>query len=130
MAPAPRNKVAHPDIVVLKDDDNGARRRIMFTLRSQNKAPTIVLRVEGAYTLASRLDGKLLTDKAASAFKMSLHGTGATDHKVELDLASGSVARIFVEERIPGLPGGAGGARPAHIPLSEMTVSSDMLVFR
>ena len=130
VAPAPRNKIAYPDIAVLKDDDNGARRRIMFTLRSQNKAPTIELRVEGAYTLASRLDGKLLTDKTASAFRMSVHGTGAASHKVELDLASGSVARIFVEERIPGLPDGAGGARPAHIPLSEMTVSSDMLVFR
>lgn len=130
VAPAPRNKIAYPDIVMLKDDDNGARRRIMFTLRSRNKAPTIELRVEGAYTLASRLDGKLLTDKTASTFRMSVHGTGARDHKVELDLASGSVARIFVEERIPGLPDGAGGARPAHIPLSEMTVSSDMLVLR
>lgn len=130
VAPAPRNQVAYPGIVVLMDDDNGARRRIMFTLRSKNKAPTIELRVDGACTLAARLDGKLLTDKTASAWKMSLHGTGASDHKIELDLASGSIARIYVQERIPGLPGGAGGARPMHTPLSEMTMSSDMLVFR
>ena len=130
VAPAPRNQVAYPSIVVLKDDDNGARRRIMFTLRSLNRAPTIELRVDGATTLAARLDGKLLTDQSASAWKMSLHGTGDSDHRIELDLASGSIARIYVVERLPGLPAGAGGARPAHTPLAEMTVSSDMLVFR
>lgn len=130
VARAPRTKVALPDIAVLADDDNGARRRIAFTMRSQNKAPTIALRVEGAATLAARLDGKVISAGSASRWSMSLHGTGASAHKVELDLAPGSSARVYIEERIPGLPDGAGGARPRHTPLSAMTVASDMLVFR
>jgi hypothetical protein len=130
VARAPRHKITYPDIVVLKDDNDGARRRIMFTLRSRNKAPTIALRVEGADTLESRLDGKVLTNQSASAWSLNLHGTGASEHKFELDLSPGSIARVYIEERIPGLPDGTGGARPAHTPLTEMTVSSDMLVFR
>ena len=130
VARAPGHKIAYPDIVVLKDDDDGARRRISFTLRSKNKAPTIELRLEGADTLASRMDGKLLTGQTASAWSMSLHGTGAQDHKFELDLKSGATARIYVKERIPGLPERMGGARGHHTPLTEMTESSDMLVFR
>jgi hypothetical protein len=130
VARAPGQKIAYPDIVVLKDDDNGVRRRIMFTLRSQNRAPTIELRVEGADTLQARMDGKVLTDSTASSWSSSLHGTGAQDHKFELDLASGNIARVYIKERIPGLPEGIGGERPAHTPLSASTVSSDMLVFR
>ena len=130
VARAPNNKIAYPDIVVLKDDDDGTRRKIMFTLRSKNKAPTIELRVEGADTLGSRMDGKILTDKTASVWSMSLHGTGTDGHKFELDLAPGSIARIYIKERIPGLPDRIGGERPSHTPLTEMTVSSDMLVFR
>ena len=90
----------------------------------------VPIKPNGAATLAARLDGRLLTDQAASDWKLSLHGTGASDHRIELDLASGSIARIYVVERLPGLPAGAGGARPAHTPLSAMTMSSDMLVFR
>ena len=130
VARAPGHKVAYPDIVVLKDDDDGNRRRIVFTLRSKNKAPTMELRVDGADTLASRLDGKTLTDQRARSWSMSLHGTGEREHRFELDLSSDSIARIYIQERIPGLPDNAGGARPAHTPLTEMTVSSDMLVFR
>jgi hypothetical protein len=130
VARAPGHKVAYPDIAVLKDDDDGATRRIVFTLRSRNKAPTILLRVEGADTLASRLDGKAITDRRARRWAMSLHGTGATEHRFELDLSSDSIARVYIQERIPGLPDSAGGARPAHTPLTAMTVSSDMLVFR
>ncbi|MES2015304.1 MAG: M28 family peptidase [Pseudomonadota bacterium] len=130
VARAPARKVAYPDIVVLKDDTGGGRRQVVFTLRSQNDAPTIDVRVEGADTLAARLDGKLLTERLARTWKLSLHGTGSAIHTVELDLSPDTIARVYVEERIPGLPGGLGGARPAHTPLTEMTVSSDMLVFR
>jgi hypothetical protein len=130
VARAPGRKLAYPDIVVLRDDDDGARRRIMFTLRSQNNAPTIELRVEGATTLRSRMDGKVLTDEPASSWAMSLHGTGSAAHRFELDLAPGGIARVFVKERIPGLPDNIGGERPAHTPLTATSVSSDMLVFR
>ncbi len=130
VARAPSHKLAYPDIVVLKDDDDGMRRKVMFTLRSANAAPTIELRVVGADTLRARMDGQLLTDKKASTWSMSLHGTGAARHQFELDLEPGTIARVYIKERIPGLPGGIGGARPAHTPLSETSVSSDMLVFR
>jgi hypothetical protein len=130
VAPAPREKIALPDIVVLKDDDNGTRRKISFTLRSQNKAPAIALRVEGAATLAARLDGSALGGNSAMRWSMNLYGAGGSAHTMELELASGSSARVYIEERIPGLPDNAGGARPDHMALTGMTVASDMLVFR
>jgi hypothetical protein len=130
VARAPRGTVAFPEIVVFKDDDDGARRKIAFTMRSQNSAPAIELRIDGAATLRARLDGKVLSDRSADRWSMSLYGTGASAHRFEFELAPGSIARVYIEERIPGLPGGAGGPRPAHTPLTAMTVSSDMLVFR
>jgi hypothetical protein len=130
MARAPREIVALPEIVVLKDDDNGTRRTISFTLRSQNNAPAIALRVEGAATLAARLDGAALGGNSAMRWSMNLYGPGASAHTMELELASGSSAQVYIEERIPGLPDSGAPARPGHLPLPGMTVASDMLVFR
>ncbi|MES2316736.1 MAG: M28 family peptidase [Pseudomonadota bacterium] len=127
LAPAPVRKVAFPEVAVLRDDDDGQRRRISFTLRSQNKAPTIELNVEGAQVLAARLDGKALAGKRTRWWSLSLHGGGARERRFDLDLSSGSAARVSIEERIPGLPGGAWSG-PAQ--LGAMTISSDMLVFR
>jgi hypothetical protein len=130
VARAAHKQVALPDIVVLRDDDDGESRKIVFTLRSKNKAPTIDLRVDGASTLRAALDGKVVTSHEAKAWSMSLHGTGDSAHRFELVLSSGTIARVYIAERIPGLPGGVDAARPAHIPLTAMTVASDMLVFR
>ena len=130
VARAPRNHVAFPDIVVLRDEEGSTVRRIAFTMRSKNRAPTIELRLDGADVLQARLDGKVITDKTAKFWSMSLHGTGDRKHHFELELSPGSIARMYIAERIPGLPDNAGGPRPAHTPLSETTVASDMLVFR
>ena len=130
VARAPNNQVMFPDIVMLRDEDGSDSRKVEFTLRSKNKAPTIELRLEGADMLSARLDGKVVTDKTARFWSMSLHGTGDSLHRFELALSPGSIARIYIAERIPGLPGNAGGTRPAHTPLTETTLATDMLVLR
>ena len=130
VARAPNNQVMFPDIVMLRDEEGSDSRKVEFMLRSKNKAPTIELRLDGADMLRARLDGKVVTDKMARFWSMSLHGTGDQLHRFELELSRGSIARLYIAERIPGLPDNAGGPRPAHTPLSEMTVATDMLVFR
>lgn len=130
VAPAPRSKVEFPEVVALKDEEVDGRRKIAFSMRSKNNAPTVTVRVEDAYTLEARLDGKVLTDKRAKQWSMTLHGMGGREHLVELDLSRGSIARVYINERIPGLPAEAGAPRPGHTPLTGMTIASDMLVFR
>ncbi|HEU4846168.1 MAG TPA: hypothetical protein VFT05_18010, partial [Burkholderiaceae bacterium] len=129
VAPAPRNAIAFPDVMAVRDSEVDGRRRIAFTVRSKNNAPTIRIRVAGADTLAARLNGKLVTNQRSKLWSMSLHGSGASVNLLELDIEADSIARVYIEERIPGLPDEAGHPRPGHTPHTGMTVASDMLVF-
>jgi hypothetical protein len=127
--PAPKNHIVFPEVFALKDDEHNGRRTIAFTVRSKNKAPTISVRVEDAVTLQARLNGKLLTDKRSKFWSMKLHGMGDRENLFELDLEPGSIARVYIQERIPGLPDEAKNPRPGHTPLTGTTIASDMLVF-
>lgn len=129
IAPAPKNKIAFPEVFALKDDEHNGLRSVAFTVRSKNKAPTIAVRVEDAVTLRARLNGKLLTDKRSKLWSMRLHGVGDRENLFELDLEPGTIARIYIQERIPGLPDEAGKQRPGHTPFTGTTIASDMLVF-
>jgi len=129
VAPAPRNAIAFPDVMAVRDSEVDGRRRIAFTVRSKNNAPTIHIRVADATTLTARLNGKLVTNKRSSLWSLSLHGSGTSVNLVELEIETEGIARIYIQERIPGLPDEAGRPRPGHTPHTGMTVASDMLVF-
>jgi hypothetical protein len=129
VAPAPRDGVEFPEVVALGDEEVNGRRKIAFTVRSKNNAPTIHVRVDDAYTLEARLNGKVITDKRSKLWSMSLHGAGMRENRIELDLEPGSIARVYIQERIPGLPYAAGKPRPGHTPHTGITIASDMLVF-
>lgn len=103
---APSALVPLPELVALRDADDGRRRRVAFSLRSHSGAPAVEVRVEGGDVLRAALDGKLLTDRMARSWNMNLYGSGARRHRIELELPSGSTARVRIAERIPGLEGG------------------------
>lgn len=129
VAPAPRDGIAFPDVIAVRDEEVDGRRRIAFTVRSKNKAPTIHIRVADAYTLEARLNGKVITNKRSKLWSLSLHGSGTSTNLVELDIEPDTIARVYIQERIPGLPDEAGHPRPGRTPHTGMTVASDMLVF-
>lgn len=130
VAPAPRNHIAFPDVMTLKDVERDGRRTVAFSVRSRNNAPTIVVGVADASTLAARLDGKPLSSTLSKMWSLTLHGRGGRENVIELDLEPDSMARVYIEERIPGLPGEAGKPRPGYTHGTGMTVASDMLVLR
>ena len=121
VAQAPPSNVHFPELRALRDDVHGGKRKVVFTVRSKNNAPTIEVRVRGTPTLRATLDDAVLTTRPANAWSATLHGTAGQLHRFELELVAGNTARIFVQERQPGLPTGA---------RSGVTIASDMLVFR
>lgn len=135
VAAAPRSQVAFPAINVLKDDENGRVRHVEFMLRSKNLAPTVNLRIEGTHALRTAVNDRVLTDTPTLSWSMTLHGIRDEPQRVKLDVEAGAVFRVYVEERMPGLPPHDAPVRqasmkPALTPLTETTVASDMLVFR
>jgi hypothetical protein len=124
---APRSAVAFPELLALRDDVHGERRHVVFTVRSRNDSPLITLRVEGTPTLSATIDGALLTSWPSSTWTASLHGTAGQLHRFELELVAGTTARVYVQERKPGLPA---GTRLAGAAVAGTTIAADMLEFR
>ena len=121
VAQAPASNVHFPELRAMRDDVHGNRRKVAFTVRSKNNAATIDVRVRGTPTLHATLNGAVLTTRPARAWSATLHGTAGQLHRFELELVAGNTARIFVQERKPGLPTGL---------RSGVTIAADMLVFR
>lgn len=134
IAPAPRTQVEYPYIVMLKDDDEDTIHRVEFTVASKNRAPTVVVRVEGAYPRRTWMNGRQLTATDSVKWITQVHGMGDTPLHFTLDMQPGKPFRIYVEERIPGLPREAplqlAAGAPRLTPLTETTVTSDTLLFR
>jgi hypothetical protein len=135
LARAPQSKLGFPDITVLKDDDNGSRRAVRFTLKAKPEAPFIDLSLAGADVLRATLNGRVISSEKAATWSLSLYGMGGQPLDFRLDLASEKFARLFVHERIPGLPPHDIAPRPAGMlppltPMTETTILSDTLVFR
>ena len=64
-----------------------------------------------------------------------MYGMGDQRLDFRFDLQTDKLARVFVHERIPGLPPHDIGPRPAGMqprltPMTETTILSDTLVFR
>jgi hypothetical protein len=135
LARAPRSNLGLPDIAVLKDDDNGARRAVQFTLKSKPEVPFIDLTLAGADVMRATLNGRVLTAEKAATWSLNLYGMGGQLLDFRLELQPDRLARLFVHERIPGLPRHDMAPRPAGMlppltPMTETTILSDTLVFR
>jgi hypothetical protein len=136
LAPAPRTaQVGFPDIAVLKDDDNGVRRQIQFTLQGKASVPFIDLSVLGADAFRTVLNGRVLTSSRTASLTLNLYGMGAQKLDFRYDLESDKLARVSIHERAPGLPAHGGPERPAGMqppltPMTATTIMSDTLVFR
>ena len=133
-AAAPRDDdVAWPDLVIDKDERGGHRRHVEFRLRSKNRAPDIVMRVEGACPHRAAVNGRVLTDHDCFSWKLALHGMGDEELRFALDFWGDPSFLVYVQERIPGLPERDLPPRPSGLPpllpLTGTTVSADVLRF-
>lgn len=142
-ATAPRTGVEFPAIEVIRDDDSGPVRHVEFYIQSKNNAPEIHIRVQGGpQVLASRIDGRVLTSEKSHYWSLNLYGMGTKRMLVSLDLEDAkeynlvkTAFRVFIQERIPGLPvpnlpARPDGMKPSLIPLTATTIAADTLLFR
>jgi hypothetical protein len=135
LARAPRNPLGYPDILLLKDEVLDKGRTVEFTLQAKPVSPSIDLTLKGAGTLSTSLNGRPLTLENTNAWSLSLYGMGGQKLHFRLDLKTDELSRIFIHERIPGLPANPAGPRPAGMqppmtPMTETTILSDTLLFR
>jgi hypothetical protein len=135
LARAPRLDLRFPDIVVLKDDIVDGGRQVEFTLKAKPEVPVIDVTLKGAGTLRTRINGRAVTDEHTNNYSLSLYGMGGQLLHFRFDLNSDELSRVFIHERIPGLPPHDMPARPAGMlppmtPMTETTILSDTLLFR
>jgi hypothetical protein len=133
-AAAPRvDAVAWPDLVIDKDERSDRRRHVEFRLRSKNRAPDILMRVEGACPWRTSVNGRVLTDHECFSWKLALHGMDDEELRFAFDFRGDPSFLVFIQERIPGLPERVLPARPAALPpllpMTGTTVSADVLRF-
>jgi hypothetical protein len=125
--------VFYPYLLVEKDERRGDVRRVEFLLRSKNGAPDLVLRLNGADTLRTSVDGRVLTDRRYRGWQATLHGMGERELRFAIELVGDPAFSIFVQERIPGLPAGLpprpDDMRPRLLPDSGTTMTVDILRF-
>jgi hypothetical protein len=135
LAGAPRTSLGFPDLTVLKDLDDGNRRAVRFTLKPKAEVPFIDLTLAGADVYRATLNGRVITAEKAATWSLNLYGMNEATLDFRMDLASDKLARVFVHERMPGLPPHDLAPRPAGMlppltPMTETTILSDTLVFR
>jgi hypothetical protein len=128
------DSVAFPWLIIEKDERNGRRRHVEFLLRSKNRAPEVKLRIVGTGPMRTSVNGRVLTDRKVRSWKLNLHGMGDRELRFVIDLAGDPSFRIFVQEIIPGLPDTGlpprpAAMRPALLPLTGTTISTDILSF-
>ncbi|MDB5934826.1 MAG: hypothetical protein JWQ01_2170 [Massilia sp.] len=135
LARAPRSPLPFPDIAVVKDELLEKGRAIEFTLQAKPLAPAVDVTLKGAGTVRTSVNGRPLTLEHTNNWTLSLYGMGGQLLHFRMDLNSDELSRVFIHERIPGLPPHAAGARPADMlpvvtPMTETTILSDTLLFR
>jgi hypothetical protein len=135
LARAPRTPLGFPELTVLKDNDDGNQRAVEFTLRGKAQVPFIDVTLSGADAYRATVNGRVLTNEKANTWTLSMYGMGDQRLDFRFDLQTDKLARVFVHERIPGLPPHGLGPRPAGMqprltPMTETTILSDTLVFR
>jgi hypothetical protein len=127
--------VAYPDLIIEKDVRGGPVRHVEVLLRPTNRPPEIMLRIVGADSLRTSVNGRVLTERRYRGLKLYLHGVGERELRFAFDLVGDPPFQIFVQERMPGLPAHALPVRPEDmgprlLPQTGATISADVLVFR
>ncbi len=133
-AAAPRDDdIAWPDLVIDKDERGNHRRHVEFRLRSKNRAPEILMRVQGACPHRTAINGRVLTDHDCFSWNLTLHGMGDDELRFAFDFWGDPSFLVYVQERIPGLPERDLPPHPAGLPpllpLTGTTVAADVLRF-
>jgi hypothetical protein len=128
------DSVAWPDLVIDRDVRGNTRRHVEFRLRSKNRAPDILVRVQGACPWRTSVNGRVLTERSCFSWNLTLHGMEDEELRFAFDFGGDPPFLVYIQERIPGLPGRDLPPRPAGLPpllpLSGTTVAADVLRFR
>jgi hypothetical protein len=129
------DSISYPYLIIEKDQRSDAGRHIEFLLRSKNRAPEILLRMVGAQSLRTSVNGRVLTNSRYRGWKLDLHGMEDRDLRFAFDLVGDPSFMVFIQERIPGiperhLPVRPAGMRPRLLPQTGTTISADVLLFR
>jgi hypothetical protein len=129
------DSIAYPDLLIEKSEYRQAGRHVEFLLRSKNKAPELVLRIVGAETLKTTVNGRVLTDRPYRGWKLDLHGMQDRDLHFAIDVDGEPSFLVYIQERMPGvperdLPPRPAGMLPRLLPQTATTISADVLLFR
>jgi hypothetical protein len=129
------DSIAYPYLIIEKDQRGPDGRHVEFLLRSKNSAPELVLRIVGAETLRTTVNGHVLTNSRHRGWKLDLHGMQDRDLRFAFDLVGDPSFQVFIQERIPGiperdLPRRPPGMLPRLLPQTGTTISADVLYFR
>jgi hypothetical protein len=128
------DSVAWPDLVIDRDERSARQRHVKFTLRSRNRAPDILVRVQGACPWRTSVNGRVLTERPCFSWNLTLHGMEDEALRFAFDFRGDPPFLVYVQERIPGLPPRDLPPRPAGLPallpLAGTTVAADVLRFR
>jgi hypothetical protein len=108
---------------------------VEFLLRSKNSAPEVTLRMVGADTLRTTVNGRVLTDRRYRGWKLDVHGMQDRELRFTFDLVGDPSFMVFIQERMPGIPERDLPLRPAGmlpqlLPRTGTTISADVLLFR
>ncbi|MDT9000650.1 M20/M25/M40 family metallo-hydrolase [Paucibacter sp. APW11] len=117
-APGPvQAGMAMPVIELLGDRVDGQQRQLELRLRSPRGAPSLVLNVEGASVLASRLQGRVYSLQPSDNWGISLFAVPADGVAMTLTLPAGRPFTLRLRDRQWGLPAGSHPPRgPALMP--------------
>jgi hypothetical protein len=129
------DSISYPYLIIEKDQRSDAGRHVEFLLRSRNRAPEILLRMVGAQSLRTSVNGRVLTNSRYRGWKLDLHGMEDRDLRFAFDLVGDPPFMVFIQERMPGIPERYLPVRPAEmrprlLPQTGTTISADVLLFR
>jgi hypothetical protein len=129
------DSIAYPYLIIEKDQRGGDVRHVEFMLRSKNSAPELTLRMVGAESLRTTVNGRVLTGSRHRGWKLDVHGMQDRDLHFAFDLIGDESFMVFIQERMPGiperdLPRRPPGMLPHLLPQTGTTISADVLLFR
>jgi hypothetical protein len=129
------DSIAYPHLIIEKDQRDDDMRHVEFLLRSKNGAPELTLRMVGAESLRTTVNGRVLTASRHRGWKLDLHGMRDRDLHFAFDLVDDPSFMVFIQERMPGiperdLPRRPSGMLPHLLPQTGTTISADVLLFR
>jgi hypothetical protein len=129
------DSIAYPYLIIEKDQRGGDVRHVELLLRSKNSAPELTLRMVGAESLRTTVNGRVLTGSRYRGWKLDVHGMQDRDLHFGFDLVGDPSFMIFIQERMPGipergLPPRPPGMLPHLLPQTATTISADVLLFR